>query len=261
MQKPIVYITGGLSGIGKELSIQYLKQGHKVVVINRKYDPDRELEGISYFYADVIEKDDLFQVIDKAVTEVGTPDILINSAGVLEAGTLLEQADFIFKNVIMVNVLGSKNVVKACLPHMKEGGHIVFISSLAGLVGNYAYSAYCASKYAVIGMAECLRIELKPKKIDVSVICPGEVNTPMVYRERETMDPVTAKLKEFPGTLSVESVVKKMMPGIKRRKFMIVPGFMPKLTALLSRFLPAIARLIVDLKVKNQLKLVAKIKQ
>lgn len=252
--KKVVFITGGLSGIGLELGKYYLDKGHQVVVFNRKEGRYEAPDGFHIYFADITDKSTLEVAVHQAVKDIGAPHLLFNCAGILDAGTFLDQPDFIFKNVMNVNLFGQRNMTKICIPLMEKGSHIVFISSLAGLVGNYAYSAYCASKYALIGMAECLRIELKPKNIDVSIVCPGEILTPLVEKERETMDPITKKLKEFPGCLSVEQAVKKMLPAVEKRKFLIIPGIMPKLTFILSKIFPSLSRIIVDKKVKNVLK-------
>lgn len=227
------------------------------MIFDKSIHPSELDKSIHYFQVDITDNEALKLFVEKAVNDIGKPSLLINSAGILNAGTIMEQSDFLFREVINVNLIGQKNMVKACLPHMSRGAHIVFISSLAGIVGNYAYCAYAASKFAVIGLAECLRIELKEKGIDVSVICPGEVITPMVQEERKTMNPITAKLKEFPGSLSTESAVKMMLTGIDKRKFRIIPGFMPQVTTFLSIFIPWFARWVVDTKVKNVIKILS----
>jgi 3-dehydrosphinganine reductase len=148
--------------------------------------------------------------------------------------------------VIAVNLGGSRNFAAAVLPHMGSGAHLVFVASLAALAGTYAYTAYCASKFGVMGLASSLRVELKLKNIDVSICCPGEIITPLVIEERKTLHPISAALKDFGGHQEVGVACDQMLRGIARRQFQIVGGFMPGLTAFMSRHLPALTRMMTD---------------
>ena len=85
-----------------------------------------------------------------------------------------------FDRIIQVNLYGARNVVEAVLPSMlaRGSGKIVLVGSMGGIVAVYGYTAYGASKFAVVGLAQCLRYELKPRGISVACFCPGEVDTP-----------------------------------------------------------------------------------
>jgi short-subunit dehydrogenase len=155
---------------------------------------------------------------------------------------------------LAVNLIGARNFAAAVEPHLQAGSHLVFVASLAGLVGNFAYAAYCASKFGTVGLAQCLRLELKARGIDVSVCCPAEIDTPLVDQERQTLHPVSAALKDFVGTMDVESVCHSMLKGIARRNFEIIPGAMPRLSVCMSRLMPGAMRSVSDLIVARTLK-------
>nr|WP_295076158.1 SDR family NAD(P)-dependent oxidoreductase [uncultured Roseateles sp.] len=251
-----VFISGGGSGIGREMARQLAREGAHIALINRKLAPQvvAELRALALradqrfesYSADVSDDVALQQVIQQAVQDLGAPDLAINSAGMQIAKPFEELSAAEFGRVIQVNLIGSRNFAAAVLPHLSPGAHLVLVASLAGLVGNFAYAAYCASKYGTVGLAEVLRIEWRLKGIDVSVCCPGEIDTPLVQEERRTLHPVSAAMKGFAGCLSVEPACRAMLKGIARREFEIVPGFRPKLTVFLSRHLGDLARRVAD---------------
>ena len=121
-----------------------------------------------------------------------------------------------------------------------------FIASLAGLTGNFGYTAYCASKFGVRGLAEALRYELKLQGIAVSLCCPGEIMTPMVAQERRAMHPVSAAMKDFAGSSTLDKSVPALLRGIARREFEITDTPKAALTAWLSRHTPGLARAVGD---------------
>jgi NAD(P)-dependent dehydrogenase (short-subunit alcohol dehydrogenase family) len=251
-----VFITGGGSGIGRGLAHRLAAEGADVAIFNRKLAPAvvaemqsfavRPAQRFASYSADVSDAKGLKAAVDQAVAELGAPDLVINSAGIQDAKVFEEQTGAEFDRVMAVNLGGSRNFAAATLPHLKAGGHMVFVSSLAALVGNYAYTAYCSSKFAVRGFAECMRLELKMHNIDVSICCPGEVITPLVIEERKTLHPISAALKEFAGHQEVDVSCEQMLQGIARRKFEIIDGPKPKLTAFLARHFPGLMMNIAD---------------
>jgi short-subunit dehydrogenase len=127
-----------------------------------------------------------------------------------------------------INLYGTRNTISAILPFMKQkgGGHIVNISSVAGLIGMYGYSLYCTSKYAIVGFTECLRSELKRFNINVTLVCPPEVKTPFIEEEAKTLPPEARVVKNLAGLLTPQQAAKAIVSGIKSEKFLVVPGIM-----------------------------------
>ncbi|MBP6683695.1 MAG: SDR family NAD(P)-dependent oxidoreductase, partial [Halioglobus sp.] len=140
--------------------------------------------------------------------------------------------------VMRVNVFGSRNFVDAVLPYLRPGARLALVASMAGFAANYSYAAYCASKFAVVGLGRVLRLELRPGDIDVSIICPPEVDTPMVVEEAKTMHPVSRTLKDLGGSLSLEEAMKGILAGLDAGRHVIIPGFKAKLTYFCNRYLP-----------------------
>jgi short-subunit dehydrogenase len=133
------------------------------------------------------------------------------------------------------------------------------VASLAGFSANYCYAAYSASKFGVIGLGRVLRLECKPRGIAVSLICPPEVDTPMVEEEKETMHPVSRRLKDFGGSLSVDEAVAGILAGLDAGRDVIIPGARAKLTYFCSRYLPdALMNLVVDRIVASELEKLAR---
>ena len=251
-----VFISGGGSGIGEQFAVRMAQQGANVAIFNRKLSPQvvdklrqqsaNSTQRFQDYSADVSDMAGLQIAIDKAVVEVGKPDLAINSAGIQLAGAFEIATAADFDQVIQVNLIGTRNFSAALMPHLHSGSQLVLVASLAGLVGNYGYAAYCASKHGVIGLAKVLRIELKLQGIDVSICCPGEVETPMVAKERETIHPISEALRAFAGQLQVEPACEQMLAGIAKRQFEIIPGFKPRLVGRLFRWIPGLMDKNID---------------
>ncbi|MCC7068459.1 MAG: SDR family NAD(P)-dependent oxidoreductase [Burkholderiales bacterium] len=251
-----VFITGGNSGIGRDMALRLAHEGANIVIFNRGGAPEvaaelraaatRPEQRVASYAADVSLAASIAQAIERAVAEIGAPDLAIHSAGVIHALPFAATAAEDFERVIAINLIGSRHFAAAVLPHMPRQSHLVFIASLAALTGNYAYTAYCASKFGVRGLAEALRYELKQEDIDVSLCCPGEIMTPMVEAEKRQQHPVSAALKAFAGSSTVERSVPAMLRGIARRDFEIIDAPRPCLTAFMARHTPRLARAVGD---------------
>ena len=162
----------------------------------------------------------------------------MNCAGVVIATPFEETDEAAFRRVVDINLYGSRNVAAATLPHLKNGGHLVLVASLAGFVANYGYSAYCSSKFGVVGLAEVLRLEQKPNGVNLSVVAPPEVMTPMVEEERRSGSKITGELKQFAGSMQLEPAARAILDGIDSGDFLIIPSARGKATRLLNRLAP-----------------------
>ncbi|XVE67734.1 hypothetical protein DITRI_Ditri09bG0012300 [Diplodiscus trichospermus] len=183
-----VFITGGSSGIGLALAHQAATQGARVSLLARSLDKLKEARDsirlstgvdVSIFSADVRDYD----AVQEAVNDAGPIDVLVVNQGVFVARELERQGLDEVRFMIDVNLMGSFNVIKAALPLMKkrkDRGHasIALISSQAGQVGIYGYTAYSASKFGLRGLAEALQHEVIGDNIHVSVIFPPDTDTP-----------------------------------------------------------------------------------
>jgi len=227
------YITGASSGIGLRLAQLLEARGDRVVGFDRTPRSDATIA------VDVRDADAVEAAFAVAAERVGPPTLVINCAGIQLGKAFVDLTAEEFTRVVEINLLGSRHVAAAALRRLGPGGQLVLVASLAGLVANYGYAAYCASKWGVVGLAEVLRLECRPRGIAVSCVCPPEVETPMVDEERRTELPATRALKNLAGTLELEPAADAILAGIDRREFLIIPSLRARGARNLVRFLPA----------------------
>lgn len=258
----VAYVSGGGSGIGLNLTRALLADGASVAIFDLKVEDAllEELGGlcrgkarVERFVVDITDPVAVERAMEDAAAKIGEPDFAINCAGILRTALFTEMSYEMFEQSIRVNLFGSRNFAASVLKHMRTGGHLALVASLAGMCGSYTQGAYAASKFGVVGLAEVLRTELKPRGIDVSVVCPGEISTPMLEEERRVGSPVTEVVNEFAGVLPVDVAVRGILDGLRKRTFMITPGFKAKLTRYLARSHTGLFRWIVDKKVAKAL--------
>lgn len=234
----LAFITGGSSGIGYETALLLASRGCSLVlfargrpglekacesIASRMVAPSQRIDALTM---DVADNDEVIRKIADAVEAFGTPEILVNSAGV-GCGDYFENISYErFDRVMKTNVYGTRNVISAVLPFMKQrgSGHIVNLSSEAGLIGIFGYTLYSATKYALVGFSECLRSELRPHGIHVTVICPPEVRTPFIDEESRTMPPEGRAVKLMAGRLYPDRVARDIVRALERGRFLVVPG-------------------------------------
>lgn len=255
------FITGGASGIGRRFAELLLQEQVQLAVFDRSNDPKAKAEleawaqsqggSCTFFRADVSDAAGIESAVRSAVAELGPPGLALNCAGIQDARPFLEQDAESFSRVVSVNLVGSRHFAAAVLPHMAQGSQLALVASLAGLVPSYHYAAYNASKFGVVGLAGALRLECVERGVDVSVICPPEINTPMVEIERKTMTDTGKKLKGTAGTLEVGPACDYMLKQLKRRQYMIIPGFRARGVARFGRLFPRIMRYFSERIVKT----------
>jgi 3-dehydrosphinganine reductase len=200
--------------------------------------------------AEVSDWDQVSTAVAQIESEIGVPDLVVNSAGVAHPGYFQDLGIEIFHWMMDVNYFGTVYTCKAVVPGMvaRGSGHIVNISSGAGFIGRYGYSAYGATKYAVRGFTDVLRSELKPLGIKVSIAFPPDTDTPQLDYERGFQPPETRALagiaslisprwENMSTTLSPEEVADSIMHQVERGRYMILPGFEMKLLYWLDRLL------------------------
>lgn len=229
------FITGAGSGIGLRLAELLAGRGERIAALDRAFTDEARtrLRGAALHEADVRDA----QAIEEAI-DATRPRRVINSAGIQMAKAFTDLTEEEFRRIVDVNLVGSRNVAAAAFPHLERGGQLVLIASLAGLVPNYGYAGYCASKYGVVGLAEVLRLEGRPKGIRVSCVCPPEVETPMVEKERLTQPAPSKALKGLAGTLELEPAARAILRGVDRGDFLIVPSARAKGARMTGRLLP-----------------------
>jgi NAD(P)-dependent dehydrogenase (short-subunit alcohol dehydrogenase family) len=183
----VALITGASRGIGRGIAETLAREGVQVALAARD---EAELEKVAGGIAktggtalalrcDVTREEDISRVVATAIDQLGRVDVLINNAGVGLRGTGDQIAVEDWDRAFAVNLRGVFLLTRAMVPHMREigGGHIINISSVAGLVGNPGLSAYNATKFGLMGFSEALMLELRHDHIKVTTICPGSTDS------------------------------------------------------------------------------------
>lgn len=221
----VVLITGASSGIGRGLAIELRRRGAKLGLVARRKELLDEMVGeiaastssngdgqasVLALAADVQDATSLRAAAEQMQARFGKIDVLIANAGIGGNNDAAQLDAAKLANVINVNVLGAANSVAAVIPEMVErgSGHLVVISSLAAYRGLPKSAAYCASKAAVSAMFESLRLDLKPHGIDVTIIHPGFIKTPLT----------AGRQAKLPWLQELEPAVRKIVRAIERRK-------------------------------------------
>jgi short-subunit dehydrogenase len=214
----VVLITGASSGIGQGLALELGRRGARVGLLARRQDLlDQLVKEVQSkggqalaLAADVEDVAAVAAVANQLKDSFGPIEVLIANAGIGENINPFAINPKIFRNVLGVNVFGVVNSVAAVVPQMIEAGHgqLVAISSLAAYRGLPKSAAYCASKAAVSILMESLRLDLKPKGIDVTIIHPGFIKTPLTDGRNARM----------PFLMELDDAVLKILGAIEKRK-------------------------------------------
>lgn len=215
----VVLLTGASSGIGEALAIEMSRKGAIVGLIARRGEMLVEVGekctavggSPREFACDVTDHEMVKAAADSLRSEFGKIDMLIANAGIggNNAETRAIQPDA-FRKVIEVNLMGAVNAVHAVLPDMlKQGsGHLVAISSLAGFRGLPKSAAYCASKAGMTAMFESIRLDVKDKGLDVTVIQPGFIKTPLT----------SGREAKMPYLMELEDSIPHFIKAIEKKK-------------------------------------------
>jgi NAD(P)-dependent dehydrogenase (short-subunit alcohol dehydrogenase family) len=233
------FLTGAASGIGRATALRLAAQGAEL------YLTDRNAEGLAETVADaralgaqvpehrsldVADYDAVASFAADIHTQHPSMDVVMNIAGVSAWGTVDQLSHEQWSRMVAINLMGPIHVIESFIPPMMaagRGGHLVNVSSAAGLVALPWHAAYSASKYGLRGLSEVLRFDLARHRIGVSVVVPGAVNTPLVNTvdiagvDRD--DPrVKRWVDRFSGhAVSPEKAAEKILAGVAKNRFLI----------------------------------------
>lgn len=181
MSKKVALITGASSGIGKETAIELAKKDFTVYAAARRTDKMQEFaeKGIIPILLDITNDASMVNCVNKILEKEGRIDVLVNNAGYGSYGAIEDVPMEEARRQIEVNVFGLARMIQLVLPVMRKNksGKIVNVSSMGGKIWTRFGGWYHATKFAVEGFSDCLRLELEPFGIDVIVIEPGGIKT------------------------------------------------------------------------------------
>jgi NAD(P)-dependent dehydrogenase (short-subunit alcohol dehydrogenase family) len=251
-----VFITGAASGIGRAVALAAGAEGALM------YLTDRNAAGLAAT-ASMIEVAGGTVVLAEpadlrdfdAVQHLGvmahaggvSMDVVMNVAGISVWGTVDRLEHRQWRDVVDINLMGPIHVIETFVPPMiaaGRGGHLVNVSSAAGLLGLPWHAAYSASKFGLRGVSEVLRTDLRPHHIAVSLVCPGAVHTPLTQTvEIAGVDTTSERFKRVQGrfqrhAVSPEAVATAILRGMRRRRYLIYTSRDIQLLYLLQRIAP-----------------------
>jgi NAD(P)-dependent dehydrogenase (short-subunit alcohol dehydrogenase family) len=233
------FITGAASGIGRAIALRLAAHGAEL------YLTDRDADGLALTVSDALalgarvpehralDVSDYHDVATFAAdihTRHPSMDIVMNIAGISAWGTVDQLTHEQWSKIVAINLMGPIHVIESFVPPMMaagRGGHLVNVSSAAGLVALPWHAAYSASKYGLRGLSEVLRFDLDRHRIGVSVVVPGAVKTPLVSTvEIAGVDrdhpKVTRWVERFGGhAVSPETAADKILAGVTRNRYLI----------------------------------------
>ncbi|MEM7693927.1 MAG: SDR family oxidoreductase [Pseudomonadota bacterium] len=228
-------ITGGSSGIGLAVARRLAAEGRAITLIARdaaRLAAAREAlvphtAAVATHACDVADRPALEAALSQAVARHGVPDRVITAAGVARPGLFETLTPEAHERTMAVNYFGTLWTIHAVAPAMRAAGRgrIMLVSSGAGLVGIYGYGSYAPSKFALRGLAEVLRAELKPDGVGVSILFPPDTDTPQLAAENRTKPAATRAITKTARIMTADAVAAAALRGLAREKFAITPGW------------------------------------
>jgi NADP-dependent 3-hydroxy acid dehydrogenase YdfG len=208
----VAVITGGGTGIGAATAVELAGTGVPVTIVGRRPEPLEKVASriksaggdVFAHPADISDFSAMEELVKKTLERFGRVDLLVANAAVHESSSIDGGEPDWWRTVVKINVTGYFNTVRAFLPQMylQGEGHIITVSSLSGRITYVGEPVYIASKHAQVAFTECLRKEVTPKGIKVTIIEPGMVETAFLN------NPVAAELKKTVTPLDPEDVAR-----------------------------------------------------
>lgn len=249
-----VLVTGGSRGIGLATARRALARGARVSLVARDSEQlaraEHELEAasgaptmVAAEPADVTDREGFERALGLLVAQFGPVDVLVTNAGAAQPGHFTELSHEVFEQQMMLNYFGTLYPIRAVVPSMigRGRGHLLLVSSAAGIVGVFGYSAYSPTKFAVRGLAETLRSEMAPHGIVVGCAFPPDTDTPGLATEDATKPEATKRISATVKVRSADTVAKAIVRGIERDRLVVTAD--PS-TAMLARGAGLVAPLV-----------------
>jgi 3-dehydrosphinganine reductase len=257
-----VFISGGSEGIGRATAVRLASEGAHVCVAARRQGPldetvaamkagakgDLVLTSIS---VDLTDPAAVEAAAAEALTRLGGVDLLICNQGFAHAGRITDVPIEDYKRLIEVNYLGHVYACRAFAPHFlkQKSGTIVLVSSAFGYLGAYGWTAYCGSKWAIVGFAEALRQEMGLNGVTVKVFYPGTTETPGLDKENADKPKAVWEFEHnnaFNVVRKADDVAARLVAAAEGRRFDNPSGWDGWLSFLASRWLPWLVRSMND---------------
>lgn len=250
LKDKVAVVTGAASGIGRATAVEFADKGADLVVSDLNEaglaETAAAVEGKGRkavaVGVDVSRPEQVEGMIQKAIDAFGRIDILMNNAGVGLSGEMRFLSLKDWEWIVGINLWGPVYGIHFTLPHMinQGSGHIVNVSSSAGLIASPGMSAYTTTKFGLVGLSEVLRNELARFGIGVTVVCPGFVRTNIFDATELRGMKDEAEVKKLPSWLGIskEDCAKDIVKAVRKNRFLIIPGPEMKIIYGFKRYAP-----------------------
>ncbi len=258
----VVIVTGASTGIGNAIAREFARNGSRVMLAARSAEKLHSLESelreigleASYCVTDVTREEDCRLLVETTVAKYGTVHILINNAGISMRALFSDVDLTVLKRLMDVNFWGTVYCTKYALPYLLENkGSVVGVSSVAGFHGLPGRTGYSASKFAMHGFLETIRIENLKEKLHVMIIAPG-FTTSEVRKHALTANGTEqgTSPREEGSMMTPEHVARWVLKGIRKKKRNKILTWEGRFTALLQRIIPDVVDYAYYLEMKKE---------
>lgn len=249
----IVWITGASSGIGEATAIAFSKAGAKVILSSRKRDQleavAQKCKGETYILPlDLTNSDTFAELVTEAISAFGNVHILVNNGGISQRSLAAETSLEVDRRVMEVNYFGNIALTKALLPHFRKQkeGSVVVISSLSGKFGFFLRSAYAASKFALVGFYESLRLEEEKNNLRVHLVFPGFIRTNISKNAIDAQGNQHGKMDDNQNQgITADECALQLIKGLLKNQRDIYIGGKEMLSLKIQRFFPNLFHRII----------------
>jgi len=261
VENKTILVTGGGSGMGRELVLHLLSKGAKVIAIDINEAGLKETTELasnyrnvpSTFVVDITNKTAVEELLNKSLAKYEYVDGIINNAGIIQPFAKINELGYdAIERVMNVNFYGTVYITKTFLPHLltRPEGHIVNVSSMGGFLPVPGQSVYGASKAAVKLFTEGLHSELTNTNVKITVVFPGAVNTNITKNSGLNMPAASTAENKSMKTLSASRAAKIIIDGMENDRYRVLVGKDAKFMDLIYRFNPAYAAGFIYKKMK-----------
>lgn len=245
----VVWITGASSGIGEAMAKTVADEGAKLILSARRIDELQRVksmlklpeEDVLILPLDLANTSTIEELTHKVILKFGRIDVLVNNGGLSQRSLVKDTSIDIDRKIMEVNFFGTVALTKSVLPYMlkQKSGNIIVISSISGKFGFYLRSAYSASKHALHGFFESLRMEIYNDNVKVLIVCPGKIHTNISVNALKGDGTTHNKMDESTEQgISADECARQIIQGIKNNKEEIFIGGKELKAIWIKRFFP-----------------------
>ncbi len=258
-EQKVYWITGASSGIGEALAKQLARKGNALILSGRNTealekvkDACKSMVPVAVLPFDLKEIASFPGIVKKAIGIFGSVDVLVNNGGRSQRSAAMETSGEVEREIMELDFFAQVGLTKALLPHFisRKQGHIVVVSSIAAKFGFSLRSSYSASKHALHGYFEALRLELNQVPVYVTLICPGRVKTNISYHALKGDGSSHGKMDDGQRSgISPERCAIAIDKAIRNKKYEVLIGKTELIPVFLRRYFPPLFYFLIK-KVK-----------